>query len=376
MFVLRQIIEKRLKVDRETHLAFIDLEKAYDSVPRNKLWKILTEIGLNKTLIRIMQLMYKESTAQIKIGNKLHSKFKTSKGLRQGCSISPTLFNLYVEHVIRLWKKKCEKMGIWIRESYLSTISFADDQVLIAQDEDDLSYMIRKLNEYYTTWGLQISLEKTEYMVIGNKETPNLQMEENEIKGVNEFKYLGTIFDKNGSIESEIKRRINQGRVAVRMLNGIWWDEHITRTTKVMIYRSIVESILTYGAEVWTMSKAIRSKLLATEMDALRRSMRKSRLERIRNEFIRHEMDALETVVDRILQKGLTWYGHVNRMPEDRWPKQLFQWVPFERNKRGRPRKSWKKEMQDAMQERDLQEEAWNDREEWQKGVKRKRRQS
>ena len=218
--------------------------------------------------------------------------------------------------------------------------------------------------------------KKTEYLVIGREDVSDLQLDSGvSIPGVEKFKYLGTIFDKNGQIGTEIQERVNQSRAALRMLNSIWWDQHITRKTKVIIYKSIVESILTYGSEVWIINKHNESKLLATEMDALRRSMRRSRLERLRNDFIRHEMNALETVIDRVQQKQMIWYGHLNRMPDERWPKQLFQWVPLERNKRGRPRQSWKQEMRRVMSLRSLHEGDWDNREQWRIGVKSRRRQ-
>ena len=90
----------------------------------------------------------------------------------------------------------------------------------------------------------------------------------------------------------------------------------------------------------------VRNKILSTEMDVLRRSARKSRLERIKNEHIKKIMGVKgkPDIIDIIEQKRLQWYGHVKRMPEERIPILIMDWLPRERRKRGRPRKTWMEE--------------------------------
>ena len=87
---MKQIVEKRNATNQETHLLFVDLTKAYDSIPILKLWEVLGESNINNTLIIALQNFY-GNTAQVKIGNKLSHPFNITKGLCQGCCISPTL---------------------------------------------------------------------------------------------------------------------------------------------------------------------------------------------------------------------------------------------------------------------------------------------
>ena len=87
---MKQVIEKRKVTNQETHLLFVDLTKAYDSIPILKLWEVLGESNINNTLIKALQNLY-ANTAQVKIGNKLSHPFNTTKRLCQGCCISPTL---------------------------------------------------------------------------------------------------------------------------------------------------------------------------------------------------------------------------------------------------------------------------------------------
>jgi hypothetical protein len=109
------------------------------------------------------------------------------------------------------------------------------------------------------------------------------------------------------------------------------------------------------------------NKILNTEMDVLRRSARKSRLERIKNENIKEimGMKGKPDIIDIIEKKRLQWYGHVKRMPEERIPKLIMEWIPEERRKRGRRRKTWMEGVQAAMTARNLEHDQWRNREEW-----------
>ena len=94
-----------------------------------------------------------------------------------------------------------------------------------------------------------------------------------------------------------------------------------------------------YGAEVWQTPNSEVNKILSTEMDVLWRSARKSRLEGIKNEH-KKEIMGVTGKPDITEKKRLQWYGHVKRMPEERIPKLIMDWIPHERRKRGRPRKT------------------------------------
>ena len=110
-------------------------------------------------------------------------------------------------------------------------------------------------------------------------------------------------------------------------------------------------------------------------MDVMRRSARKSRMERIKNEQIREIMGVKgkPDIIDTIEKKRLQWYGHVKRMPEDRLSKLIMEWIPAERRNRGRPRKTWMEEVQAAMTSGDLEPEQWRNSEEWRLGSGRRR---
>ena len=109
-----------------------------------------------------------------------------------------------------------------------------------------------------------------------------------------------------------------------------------------------------YGAEIWSLCDCDRSRINGTELDALRRSARISKLNKKINECIREKMNAPDMILYEITRKQLIWCGHVGRMDRARLPEIMVNWKPAGRKKRGRPRRTWKKKMYTAMGERDL----------------------
>ena len=103
IFIMRQVIEKNKEKNIETHMTFIDLEKAYDSVPRKQLWEAMRRMNVCEKWINITQRLYGDSKAQIKVGYKLTKPITITKGLKQGCGLSPILFNIYIEQALDRW---------------------------------------------------------------------------------------------------------------------------------------------------------------------------------------------------------------------------------------------------------------------------------
>ncbi|XP_030763131.1 uncharacterized protein LOC115887773 [Sitophilus oryzae] len=109
-------------------------------------------------------------------------------------------------------------------------------------------------------------------------------------------------------------------------------------------------------------------------MDYWRRSARKSKREQITNNKVREIMGAEHTIVDDIRTKQLIWFGHVQRMPDHRIPKEILLWTPRGRNKRGRPRRSWREGVDKELENREIPDDLWLNRQEWRLGVGKRRR--
>jgi hypothetical protein len=181
-------------------------------VPLRNFWKALEHYNISNSIIRAIKRLYENSSTKIKVGKHFSSGFYITKGLREGCSLSPTLFKLYIQNALENWQKKCAKMGLEIQDMTIHSMLFTDDQLLIAQDYEDLEYMTRKLMDEYELWGLKLNIKKTKYMAIGET-LRDLQLEDGKgiISHVNEYTYLGIRIINDGNHEPENNDRINKG---------------------------------------------------------------------------------------------------------------------------------------------------------------------
>jgi len=177
--------------------------------------------------------LYHGTTSRVKTSYGLTSGFTVTKGLKQSSCMSPTLFKIYLENALENWKRKCNNMGIPVDDdSTVYTLSFADDQAVAAQDIDDIEYMTRKLMEEYNKWGLEVNIDKTEYMCIGGQQQDLRLATGHTIKHCSEYKYLGVKISKAGTLDEAIAERNVQARRAISILNNTLWNKNIHTNNK------------------------------------------------------------------------------------------------------------------------------------------------
>ena len=231
IYTLRQLLEKRTARNLNTHIIFIDLEKAYDNVPLSKLFEVLTTSNMKHTYVREVRKMYKNANYVVKSGGNISNAIKLTKGLKQGCCLSPTLFKIYIQKALENWTRKCAGMGIEINGSCMYTLLYADDQVITANDEEDVTYMLRKLLEEYGKWGLKINVKKTQHLSIGEQPT-DIIIDTGVIQQCEMYNYLGSWITKDGTNEKDIENRIRQGKAAIQKLNSLLWSTKIKMKVK------------------------------------------------------------------------------------------------------------------------------------------------
>jgi len=191
----------------ETHLLFIDYQKAFDNIQRQILFNILKSRPMPDTLLKAIVDIYTQNKILIKFNNKLSKPVDINKGVRQGCPLSPTLFNIYLDEIITKWQKQ-DIIGIkLLKNQQLSMLLFADNQVIIADTEDNLQKAAHKLNRLITEYGLTISVQKTKSMAFKGRDPVRTRtvIDNKIIDQVNSFNYLGNMISYERELDIDNK---------------------------------------------------------------------------------------------------------------------------------------------------------------------------
>ena len=129
---IRWVIEKAREFQKNTYFCFIDYAKAFDCVYHNKLCKILIEMGILDHLTCLLRNLYADQQATVRTGHGTTDWSQIGKGVRQGCILSPCLFNLYAEYIMQNARLEDVQAGIKIARRNINNLRYADDTVLIA----------------------------------------------------------------------------------------------------------------------------------------------------------------------------------------------------------------------------------------------------
>ncbi|KAL0812036.1 hypothetical protein ABMA28_009430 [Loxostege sticticalis] len=191
ILIVRQIIEKSREFNKPTYICFVDFSKAFDSVKWPVLWKTLTDMGTPKHLIHLLRRLYEQGTASVRTDDVLSNNFHPSAGVRQGCIISPLLFNIYTELIMRITLEDWTD-GVTIGGYKISNLRYADDTTLFATSAQHLEQLLYRMERVSNEFGLKINRNKTKVMIIDrvNSNSP----ETTQIAGcdvVQSYVYLG-----------------------------------------------------------------------------------------------------------------------------------------------------------------------------------------
>ena len=377
IFTSRQLVEKTLEHDDSLFVLFVDLKKAYDSVPRNALWKVLGKVGVPPTMLQIIKSFHDGMKADVRVGATSTDSIEVKNGLRQGCTLAPTLFNIYYSVVVSSWRDKCPLAGVNVRfkhgrklvgdrtaKSRLNVVKitesqFADDTATYATSRDAFEHSTTEFVRTAKDWGMTVSIDKTKGMVIGKNvaesDVESIQTGSGAVEVVDSFPYLGSIVASDGDVTSELSARIAKAARAFGCLRKpIFQNSNLSLSTKRAVYRAMVMSVLLYGAETWTIKANHVKRLRSFHNRCIRSILGITRYqqwkERITSKRLAAEFGMEEPIEDTLMLHRLKWLGHLGRMDPDRIPKIML----FGELEKTRPRHGTKKRWRDGMKS-DLQ---------------------
>jgi len=161
------IIEKAREFQKNIYSCFIDYAKAFDCVDHNKLWKILQEMGIPDHLTCLLRNLYAGQEATVRTGHGTTDWFKIRKGVRQGCILSPCLFNFYEVYIMQNNGLNEAQAGIKTAGRNINNLRYADDANLMAECEEELKSLLMKVKEESEKVGLKLNIQKTKIMASG-----------------------------------------------------------------------------------------------------------------------------------------------------------------------------------------------------------------
>jgi hypothetical protein len=431
IFVVRQVQEKFLGKNKRLYLSFVDLEKAFDRVPRRVVEWALRKEGVDEWLIKAVMYTYFEAKTAVKVGHGVSEEFEVKVGVHQGSVLSPLLFIIVMQAV-----SKHVSTGLpW-------ELLYADDLVLMAESEEELR---QKLIDWKTAMeqkGLRVNIGKTKVMcseygkgkvnkssnypcgvcgfgvgeknaifctkckqwvhyrcsklkkkigqlskkVIAEYTCKKCKLVEEKGSGfiggneiilnggdkcevVDKFCYLGDMMSVGGGADAAVVTRISSGWKNFRELQPILTAKYVSCKTKGFLYTACVRSVMIYGAETWSMTKGISDLLNRAEMRMVRWMCGVSLLDHIRSEDLRHRMGILD-IGEMLRRARLRWFGHVMRKDDYDAVKKCMDLEVEGTAPRG-PRKTWRKTVEEDMKLKGLKVEDCADRQKWRKGSKR-----
>ena len=146
------IMEKAKEFQKNIYICSIDYAKAFDCVDHKKLWKILREMGIPDHLTCLLRNLYAGQEETVRTGHGTTDWFQIGKGVRQGCILSPCLFNLHAEYIMRNAGLEKAQAGIQIVRRNINNLRYADDTTLMAESEEELKSLLMKAKESEKGW--------------------------------------------------------------------------------------------------------------------------------------------------------------------------------------------------------------------------------
>ena len=295
------------------------------------------KMGFPTHIILLIKALYDQQKAAVRTSYGLTEWLEIGQGVRQGCIISPHLFNIYADAIMRNALENFEG-SVTVGGHKLTNLRYADDVVLIAGALEELQGLIDRVRLESEKVGLFLSTKKAKVMKVQqNPSDGGIVIDRETVETVTKFKYLGAIFTSNGDDSTEVKRRLCIAKNATVALGKIWKDKNISLATKKQVLQTLVFPIASYGAECWVLKACDKKRLENFEMWCCRRVLRISWTETITNEEVLEKIDCERRFITVLDSRKLTFIGYQLRKGRT-LEKTLLLGSVYGKRLRGRPK--------------------------------------
>lgn len=422
IFMVRMLQEKYARKKKKLYYCFVDLEKAFDRVPRRVIEWALRVKGVEEWLVAAVMQMYEGAKTRVRVGSALSDEFEVKVGVHQGSVLSPFLFAIVMDVV-------CGSA----MEGLVFEILYADDLVLMAESMEELQAKFNKWKEAIEKKGMKVNVTKTKCLVSGegsgkkeiskidpcavcgsrvgrnsilctvcnfwvHKRCSGVKGQLARVKGsfrckscigdeivdkriepreemeggvemVDNFVYLGDCIDAAGGCSRAIVGRVRSGWKKFRELSGVLCGKRWSLKMKGTVYKTCVRTVMIYGGETWAMRKEDEAVLRRAERAMIRRMCGVRLRDRKRSVDLQRMMGVDEDIVTIVVRSRLRWYGHVKRRDEDSGIRRVLEMEVSGAMPRGRPKLDWEGLVKRNLKDYGLNERDCWDRDKWRVGV-------
>nr|VZI33443.1 unnamed protein product [Spirometra erinaceieuropaei] len=350
IFAARQLQEKCQEMRTHLYSTFVDLTKAFDTVNREGLWKIMQKFGCPERFTQMVRQLHDGMMARVTDNGAVSEAFAVANGVKQGCVLAPTLFSLMFSSML-MDAYRDERPGIRIAyrtdghllnqrrmhfQSRVSTTTvhellFADDCALNTTSEEEMQRSMDLFSAACENFGLVINTQKTVVMhqpppnsATAPNASPQISVNGTLLQVVENFPYLGSTLSRTTKIDDEVANRISKASQAFGPLQSTVWNRHgLQLNTKLKMYKAVILPTLLYGAETWTVYTRQARRLNNFHLSCLRRILRLNWQDRIPDTDVL-ERTGMLSIYSMLRQMHLRWSCHLVRMDDERLPKRLF----------------------------------------------------
>ena len=269
LFILHSLIDYYCKKNKKYIFGcFVDFSKAFDTIPREKLFQRLLDQNINGKFYDCLTTLYNKNKVCVKVGNKITETFHVNMGVKQGCILSPLLFNIYLSDLQA--NIECSKNDpvCFFPGNPAGCLIWADDLLLLSETEIGLNNMLNTLNQYAEGKGLNINIEKTKVMIFnktGRHIRKNFYLGQIKIETCRDYKYLGFKITPHGGINPglhDLKDRALRAYFKLKYQMGPSFRKHPLITIK--LFETLIHPILLYASDFWGALKLPRNNPLET----------------------------------------------------------------------------------------------------------------
>ena len=211
-------------------------------------------MGIPDHLNCLLRNLYAGQEATVRTGHGTTDWFQIGKGVRQGCILSPCLFDLCAEYIMRNTGQEEAQAGIKIAGRNISNLRYVHDTTLMAESEEELKSLLMKVKAKSENVGLKLNIQKTKIMASGP--ITSWEIDGDTVETVADFVFLGSKITADGDCSHEVKRHLLLGRKVITNLDSILKSRDIALSIKVHLFKAMVFPVVMYGCESWTIKKA------------------------------------------------------------------------------------------------------------------------